>query len=191
MTYKLWNISGIDGDGAEVLRNCYKELNSGKKKYSERPDAAHNGKLTIMILTDEKDEKINDFENAYRKIIAELPEDGQYASKLILENEMEPIILDFLGIRKRSESEKFTKYDIDENRTLKENVLSFIYNNYSDKEFSSKDLKRDFEASGGKIGLSTASTYLARMTRKSILESSGNRSNRKYEIKKDGRKTLK
>lgn len=191
MTYKLWNISGIDDDGAEVLRNCYKELKSDEKKYSERPDAAHNGKLTIMILTNEKDEKINDFENAYRNIIAELPEDGQYASKLILKNEMEPIIHDFLGIRKRSESDKSTKYEIDKDTTLKKKVESFIYNNYCDTEFSSKDLKRDFEASGGKIGLSTASTYLARMTRESILESSGNRNNRKYEIKKDGRKTLK
>jgi hypothetical protein len=74
---------------------------------------------------------------------------------------------------------------IDESQslTLKERLEMFLRFEYPKVWFSSLDVKRQYECVYGKINLSTASTYLARMYRDNILLRRGNRNQREYRIR--------
>ncbi len=67
--------------------------------------------------------------------------------------------------------------------TLKERLEMFLRFEYPGVWFSSLDVKTRYENVYGKIGLSTVSTYLARMHRDNLLEKRGNRINREYRFK--------
>lgn len=77
--------------------------------------------------------------------------------------------------------------NIEESRplTLKERLEMFLRFEYKGIWFSSIDVKRQYENVYGKIGLSTVSTYLARMYREDILIRKGNRSQREYRFKEE------
>jgi hypothetical protein len=66
------------------------------------------------------------------------------------------------------------------NLTLKERLEMFLRFEFSGIWFSSLDVKKRYESVYGKIGLSTVSTYLARMHRDDKLEKRGNHINREY-----------
>lgn len=193
MNYKLWRISGVDDCGENELRECYKSLNSPGKRYLERPDAAQKGKQEIMVLTDETD-STETFEKTYRKIVDELPLKGcYYASMDVAEGDLNTMISEFLGINGFvSEQHKSGRNIKVQGSTLKEKLESYIHTKYGNNDwFSSTDLKKAFDADVQKIGLSTVSTYLARMSRDNILTRRGNHNLREYNISTDGRKTLK
>jgi len=67
--------------------------------------------------------------------------------------------------------------------TLKERLEMFLRFEYPRVWFTSLDVKKQYESVYGKIGLSTVSTYLARMSRENILVRRGNRSQREYQFK--------
>lgn len=67
--------------------------------------------------------------------------------------------------------------------TLKERLEMFLRFEYPRVWFTSLDVKKQYESVYGKIGLSTISTYLARMSRENILIRRGNRSQREYRFK--------
>ena len=67
--------------------------------------------------------------------------------------------------------------------TLKERLEMFLRFEYPRVWFTSLDVKKQYESLYGKIGLSTVSTYLARMSRENILIRRGNRSQREYMFK--------
>ncbi len=67
--------------------------------------------------------------------------------------------------------------------TLKERLELFLRFEYQGIWFTSLDVKRQYELVYGKIGLSTVSTYLARMSRENILIQRGNRNHREYRFK--------
>ncbi len=67
--------------------------------------------------------------------------------------------------------------------TLKERLEMFLRFEYPRVWFTSLDVKKQYESVYGKIGLSTVSTYLARMSRENILIRRGNRSQREYQFK--------
>jgi hypothetical protein len=67
--------------------------------------------------------------------------------------------------------------------TLKERLEMFLRFEYPRVWFTSLDVKKQYESVYGKIGLSTVSTYLARMSRENILIRRGNRSQREYRFK--------
>lgn len=67
--------------------------------------------------------------------------------------------------------------------TLKERLEMFLRFEYPGVWFTSLDVKKQYESVYGKIGLSTVSTYLARMSRENILIRRGNRSQREYQFK--------
>ena len=75
--------------------------------------------------------------------------------------------------------------DISESKTLtlKERLEMFLRFEYPRVWFTSLDVKKQYESVYGKIGLSTVSTYLARMSRENILIRRGNRSQREYQFK--------
>jgi hypothetical protein len=61
----------------------------------------------------------------------------------------------------------------------------FLRFEYPRAWFSSLDVKRQYENVYGKIGLSTVSTYLARMSHENILIRRGNRNQREYHFKEE------
>ncbi len=67
--------------------------------------------------------------------------------------------------------------------TLKERLEMFLRFEYPRVWFSSHDVKKRYESIYGNIGLSTVSTYLARMYRYDLLERRGNRNQREYRLK--------
>lgn len=67
--------------------------------------------------------------------------------------------------------------------TLKERLEMFLRFEYPRVWFTSLDVKKQYESVYGKIGLSTVSTYLARMSRDNILIRRGNRNQREYRFK--------
>jgi len=67
--------------------------------------------------------------------------------------------------------------------TLKERLEMFLRFEYPRVWFTSLDVKKQYELVYGKIGLSTVSTYLARMSREDILIRRGNRNQREYRFK--------
>ncbi len=69
--------------------------------------------------------------------------------------------------------------------SLKERLEMFLRFEYKGSWFSSIDVKKHYENIYGKIGLSTVSTYLARMYRDNILIRRGNRSQREYRFKEE------
>ncbi|VVB84992.1 Uncharacterised protein [uncultured archaeon] len=69
------------------------------------------------------------------------------------------------------------------NLTLKERLEMFLRFEFSRAWFSSLDVKTRYETIYGNIGLSTVSTYLARMHRDNVLEKRGNRINREYRFR--------
>jgi len=58
----------------------------------------------------------------------------------------------------------------------------FLRYEYSGIWFSSLDVKKKYESVYGTIGLSTVSTYLARMYRENILELRGNRNQQGIQV---------
>jgi len=64
--------------------------------------------------------------------------------------------------------------------TLKERLEMFLRFEYRGMWFTSLNVKKHYESIYGKIGLSTVSTYLARMSRENILIRRGNRNQREY-----------
>ncbi len=74
--------------------------------------------------------------------------------------------------------------NIEETRPLplKERLELFLKFEYKDLWFTSMDVKKRYEAVYGKIGLSTVSTYLARMCRENKLIKRGNRNHREYKF---------
>lgn len=70
-----------------------------------------------------------------------------------------------------------------ETLTLKERLEMFLRFEYPRVWFTSLDVKKQYELVYGKIGLSTVSTYLARMSREDILVRRGNRNQREYRFK--------
>lgn len=64
--------------------------------------------------------------------------------------------------------------------TLKERLEMFLRFEYPGVWFTSLNVKKHYESVYGKIGLSTVSTYLARMSRDNILIRRGNRNQREY-----------
>ena len=69
--------------------------------------------------------------------------------------------------------------------TLKERLEMFLRFEYPRVWFTSLDVKKQYDSVYGKIGLSTVSTYLARMSRENILVRRGNRNQREYRFKDD------
>jgi hypothetical protein len=69
------------------------------------------------------------------------------------------------------------------NLTLKERLEMFLRFEFSGVWFSSLDVKKRYESVYGKIGLSTVSTYLARMHRDNKLEKRGNHVNREFMLR--------
>ncbi len=69
--------------------------------------------------------------------------------------------------------------------TLRERLEMFLRFEYPRVWFTSLDVKRQYELIYGNIGLSTVSTYLARMCREDILIRRGNRNQREYRFKDD------
>lgn len=67
--------------------------------------------------------------------------------------------------------------------TLRERLEMFLRFEYPRVWFTSLDVKKQYENIYGKIGLSTVSTYLARMSREEILIRRGNRNQREYRFK--------
>ncbi|MFZ3384667.1 MAG: hypothetical protein WA144_12145 [Candidatus Methanoperedens sp.] len=67
--------------------------------------------------------------------------------------------------------------------TLKERLEMFLRFEYPRVWFTSLDVKKQYDSVYGKIGLSTVSTYLARMSRENILIRRGNRNQREYRFK--------
>ena len=67
--------------------------------------------------------------------------------------------------------------------TLRERLEMFLRFEYPRVWFTSLDVKRQYEFVYGKIGLSTVSTYLARMSHENILIRRGNRNQREYRLK--------
>lgn len=81
------------------------------------------------------------------------------------------------------ESEEFNSNN--EPLTLKERLEMFLRFEYPRVWFTSLDVKRRYESVYGNIGLSTVSTYLARMYRDNILERRGNHNQREYRLRDD------
>ncbi len=78
-----------------------------------------------------------------------------------------------------------------EDLTIKERLKLFLYYEFSNEWFTSKEIKREYERKYERIGLSTVSTYLSRMYREGFLERRGNRVEREYKVDKDiGKKDL-
>jgi hypothetical protein len=69
--------------------------------------------------------------------------------------------------------------------SIKERLEMFLRFEYPMAWFSSLDVKSQYENVYGKIGLSTVSTYLARMCHENILIRRGNRNQREYHFKED------
>jgi len=69
--------------------------------------------------------------------------------------------------------------------SIKERLEMFLRFEYPRAWFSSLDVKMQYENAYGKIGLSTVSTYLARMCHENILIRRGNRNQREYHFKVD------
>jgi hypothetical protein len=69
--------------------------------------------------------------------------------------------------------------------SIKERLEMFLRFEYPRAWFSSLDVKRQYENVYGKIGLSTVSTYLARMSHENILIRRGNRNQREYHFKEE------
>jgi hypothetical protein len=69
--------------------------------------------------------------------------------------------------------------------SIKERLEMFLRFEYPRDWFSSLDVKRQYENVYGKIGLSTVSTYLARMCHEDILIRRGNRNQREYHFKEE------
>jgi hypothetical protein len=67
--------------------------------------------------------------------------------------------------------------------SIKERLEMFLRFEYPRAWFSSLDVKKQYENVYGKIGLSTVSTYLARMSHENILIRRGNRNQREYHFK--------
>ncbi len=67
--------------------------------------------------------------------------------------------------------------------SIKERLEMFLRFEYPRAWFSSLDVKRQYENVYGKIGLSTVSTYLARMCHENLLIRRGNRNQREYHFK--------
>jgi hypothetical protein len=67
--------------------------------------------------------------------------------------------------------------------TLRERLEMFLRFEYPRVWFTSLDVKKQYEFVYGKIGLSTVSTYLARMSHENILIRRGNRNQREYRFK--------
>ncbi|OKY78157.1 MAG: hypothetical protein BTN85_0642 [Candidatus Methanohalarchaeum thermophilum] len=66
--------------------------------------------------------------------------------------------------------------------TKKEKLKYFIYMEFKENWFKSKEVKRRYEDYFEEIGLSTVSTYLSRMAREDFLIKKGNRSEREYKL---------
>ena len=73
--------------------------------------------------------------------------------------------------------------------SIKERLEMFLRFEYPRAWFSSLDVKSQYENVYGKIGLSTVSTYLARMCHENILVRRGNRNQREYHFKEDNNVT--
>lgn len=71
--------------------------------------------------------------------------------------------------------------------SIKERLEMFLRFEYPRAWFSSLDVKSQYENVYGKIGLSTVSTYLARMCHENILIRRGNRNQREYHFKEDNK----
>lgn len=69
--------------------------------------------------------------------------------------------------------------------TLRERLEMFLRFEYPRVWFTSLDVKKQYENIYGRIGLSTVSTYLARMSREDILIRRGNRNQREYRFKEE------
>lgn len=69
--------------------------------------------------------------------------------------------------------------------TLRERLEMFLRFEYPRVWFTSLDVKKQYEFVYGKIGLSTVSTYLARMSHENILIRRGNRNQREYRFKEE------
>jgi hypothetical protein len=69
--------------------------------------------------------------------------------------------------------------------SIKERLEMFLRFEYPRAWFSSLDVKCQYENVYGKIGLSTVSTYLARMCHENILIRRGNRNQREYHFKEE------
>jgi hypothetical protein len=69
--------------------------------------------------------------------------------------------------------------------SIKERLEMFLRFEYPRAWFSSLDVKKQYENVYGKIGLSTVSTYLARMCHENILVRRGNRNQREYHFKEE------
>jgi hypothetical protein len=69
--------------------------------------------------------------------------------------------------------------------SIKERLEMFLRFEYPRAWFSSLDVKRQYENVYGKIGLSTVSTYLARMCHENLLIRRGNRNQREYHFKEE------
>jgi len=69
--------------------------------------------------------------------------------------------------------------------SIKERLEMFLRFEYPRAWFSSLDVKSQYENVYGKIGLSTVSTYLARMCHENILIRRGNRNQREYHFKEE------
>lgn len=68
------------------------------------------------------------------------------------------------------------------NLTLRERLEMFLRFEYPGVWFTSLGVKKHYESVYGRIGLSTVSTYLARMARENILIRRGNRNQREYKF---------
>jgi len=69
--------------------------------------------------------------------------------------------------------------------SIKERLEMFLRFEYPGAWFSSLDVKKQYENVYGKIGLTTVSTYLARMCHENILIRRGNRNQREYHFKEE------
>ena len=72
--------------------------------------------------------------------------------------------------------------DYDGNGTLMNRLELFMRYEFSDKWFTSQELKERYETVADDIKLSTVSTYLSRMNHDGLLERKGNRNYRQYRL---------
>jgi len=86
------------------------------------------------------------------------------------------------NIFSNSEESTYVSRDYDSNGTLMNRLERFIKYEFSDKWFTSQELKERYETVADDIKLSTVSTYLSRMNHDGLLERKGNRNYRQYRL---------
>ena len=86
------------------------------------------------------------------------------------------------NIFSNSDESTYVSRDYDSNGTLMNRLERFIKYEFSDKWFTSQELKERYETVADDIKLSTVSTYLSRMNHDGLLERKGNRNYRQYRL---------